>query len=261
MWKFNDNDYDQGEYGAILASFVTNVPISDKRLFNLYTTSSTVIKDVSIHCPRLAPSNPDVAAVLTAIKPELQTAPPLQLPQLERDPATWPATNDDMDAFWLEAVRGERDVSLGTTFPQGLIIEEELLVKPFGSFKDLLLFISSYPTKDSLSTVHHRYGMMNDLSNICMWRIYAKLGFQKLGRPSGILHVDVFPRRIDRKQSLFGNGHVLHQIPANLRKYWNTHASNMISCSSARIGIVLGHSAAASYQMHLERKNIRYQCL
>ncbi len=166
-----------------------------------------------------------------------------------------------MDTFWLEAVRGERDVSLGTTFPQGLTIEEELLVKPFGSFEDLLLVISSYPTKDPLRTVHHRYGMMNDLSNICMWTIYAKLGFHKLEQPSGILHVDVFPRRIDRKQFLFGDGHVVHRIPANLRNYWNTHASNMISRSSARIGIVLGHSAAASYQKHLERKNFRYQRL
>ncbi len=196
--KLDESNCDMEEYAASLASFITDIAVPDDRLFNIYASASTVIEDTSKICPDLSLSRPETAQFSGEIQRDIQTAPPLKLSQLQRDSVTWPSTNAEMDAFWLEGVQGERELDSPASLPIGLSIEEESLVKHFGSFQDPLLLISLYPIKDPLSTVHLRYGINNSLSNICMWTICAKLGFHLPSiRSSGMLHIKVFPRRID----------------------------------------------------------------
>ena len=103
----------------------------------------------------------------------------------------------------------------------GLTMEEEFLVKLFGSFHDPLLVLSSYPPKDPKSTVHLSYGTTNDLSNISMFFLYTKLGFNNATmRSSGMLHVDVFSRRTDRMVTIGSGIPVIQKMPQVLREFW-----------------------------------------
>jgi hypothetical protein len=62
------------------------------------------------------------------------------------------------------------------------------------------MMLSSYPTSDLSSTVHHSYATVNDMSNISMSKLLIKLEFNVVNvRKTGTLIVDVFPRRLDRK--------------------------------------------------------------
>lgn len=105
-----------------------------------------------------------------------------------------------MDTLWHEGVDGEtKVVALGLSLPQGLDMWPSNLVKPFGSLSDPLLVLVSYPTAHPTSTVHFEYGMTNDLSSSLMSRLYTKLGYHVADyRKTGMLHVDIFPRRLDR---------------------------------------------------------------
>ncbi len=99
-----------------------------------------------------------------------------------------------MDRIWLNAVKIERELDLPMPLPDGLTMEEESLVKPSGRIDDPQLVISTYPTKNPKSTVHLRYGVVNDLSNLSMFNLCAELGFHMPGiRSSGMLRLDVFP--------------------------------------------------------------------
>lgn len=122
------------EYAASLALIITDIPVADNRLFNIYASASTVIEDTSKICPDLSLSRPETAQFVREIQRNIQTAQPLKLPQLQRDPVTWPSTNAEMDAFWIEGVQEERELDLPTSLPVGLSIEEESLVKHFSSF-------------------------------------------------------------------------------------------------------------------------------
>ena len=62
-----------------------------------------------------------------------------------------------MNQRWNYAVYGEQQL--------GLDLNESLLVKLVGSPQSPLLLISSYP---KFSTACPRYGMVNDMSNVCM---------------------------------------------------------------------------------------------
>lgn len=64
-------------------------------------------------------------------------------------------TDDDMDILWRHAYVGEKAVPL-KQIPAWLNMEEDNLVKPTGPLRDSLMIISSYPTTDGNSTVHHR---------------------------------------------------------------------------------------------------------
>jgi hypothetical protein len=74
------------------------------------------------------------------------------------------------------------------------------LVKPVGSLQSVFMILSSYSARDERSTVNLEYGTVDDLSNVSILQLYAKLSLHKATvRPTGPLHVDVFPRRLDRK--------------------------------------------------------------
>ena len=95
-----------------------------------------------------------------------------------------------------------------------------------------------------------------------MFPLYAKLGFHKATvRSSGMFHIAIFPRRLDRKvipgASACG-GSCLRKMPRELREYWEDHAFHCISRSKARVAIVPGHSAARVYQVSLAHRGVHY---
>jgi hypothetical protein len=81
-----------------------------------------------------------------------------------------------MDAAWIEAVEGEKMLD-HPDLPSGFEMPDDYLVRPFGSFEDPLLVLSSYPTAKPGSSVQINYGMVNDISNQCKFMLYAKLGY------------------------------------------------------------------------------------
>lgn len=66
---------------------------------------------------------------------------------------------------------------------------------PMADTNSPLLIITSYPT---MTTYLPDYGVVNDLSNGCMFDLYSKIGFERPRASAGVLHLDVTPFRIDR---------------------------------------------------------------
>jgi hypothetical protein len=123
------------------------------------------------------------------------------------------------------------------------------------------MILSSYPTRDERSTVNLEYGTVDDLSNVSIFQLYAKLGLHKATiRPTGPLHVDVFPRRLDRK-ILPGRSGVMVNIPEVLKDFWAAHADQYLYNTSARVIIVCGHQARKHYTKFLSKNRIRHDIL
>jgi hypothetical protein len=153
------------------------------------------------------------------IPAHLAKSPPFQIPVLSRDPTTWPLVSPDMDSLWQHAVDGERALELAST-PDWLNMDEHSLCKFNGHLEDTLLFVSSYPTAAPSASVHNRYGTVDDLSNLCMFLLYAKFGFHHAQlRKHGVMHVDIMARRIDRKKVPSGSNSLgpLRKLPNSLR--------------------------------------------
>jgi hypothetical protein len=162
-----------------------------------------------------------------------------------------------MDDIWVTAVEAEAQLVVPET--QGLDMDVRYLVKPVGSPYSAVMVLSSYPTKDPRSTVHVEYGTVDDLWKISMFLLYAKLGLHKANsRSTGVFHLDIFPRRLDRKQMLYADD-VLATIPKVLWQYWANYADQLLAASSARIIIVAGHSACKHYQGNLTENNVEHQ--
>ncbi|KAJ4365555.1 hypothetical protein N0V83_008174 [Neocucurbitaria cava] len=173
-----------------------------------------------------------------------------------------------MDEAWNAAVNIEQELRL-PSLSTGLSMEAKVdglyQVKPFGSLDAPLLVLSSYPTKDPSITAHLEYGIVNDMSNLCIFSMYAKLGFHKANdRSSSMLHLDFFPRRIDRKVIPGGipaGSGVLRKMPSALRDHWQEFASDCILRSKAHVAIVFGQSAARVYEAHLYDQGIDHKCV
>lgn len=146
--------------------------------------------------------------------------PPLEIPKFQRSPTNWPSTNHTLDGLWEQAVHGEKNV-MPTSPPSWLNTNPSRLCKPFGSLEDRMMWLSSYPTEGHFSTVHHNYGVQNDLSNISMFTLYAKFGLHVANqRPDGVFHHNIFPRRLDRKKMDTGTeSRVLQEVPKPLANY------------------------------------------
>ena len=109
-------------------------------------------------------------------------------------------------------------------------------VKPTGSLRDTLLIVSSYPTAKEDSTVYRSYSTTLDISNESMFMLYAKLGHNvSLIRNHSALHLDVFPRRVDRNIAL-GLRNIVDQVPTNLGMYWRLVLRQLIESSHSKTG-------------------------
>lgn len=134
-----------------------------------------------------------------------------------------------------------------------------LAVKPSGSLLDTLLIVTSYPTARMGSTVHRSYGTTIDMSNVSLFMLYAKLGHNVSSiRNHSALHLNLYPRRINRKLVPTGQG-VLEKLPAQLRKYWTSFAHELMDKSHSKLALLVGSAGIATYVDYLKQNNIRHQ--
>jgi hypothetical protein len=143
-------------------------------------------------------------------------------------------------------------------------MDEASLCKPWQTPNTPLLVLSSYPTKHS--TVHPRYSTNHDISNPCVGLLLAKLSFHSAGPgPKPVCLIDVFPRRLSRKdfsQEQLGSEKLFQMLPPRLVQYWDTIAMDMVDRSSAKVVVVMGASARASYERHRRRRdNCQFEAL
>lgn len=125
-------------------------------------------------------------------------------------------------------------------------------VKPFGGLEDPFICISSYPTLDALSTVHHDNSVDANMSNQSIAHLYTQLGFHVATmRSSGMLRVDIFSKRIDRKLALDNQDTILDRQPKELRQHWRQFAMRCIEQSSSRAALVTEHAANQVYKQYL----------
>ncbi|KAI4700965.1 hypothetical protein J4E81_003929 [Alternaria sp. BMP 2799] len=184
-------------------------------------------------------------------------SPPFAIPRHERETKSWPSTYEESDLLWEEGAKAERAIKLpvGTNMPKWLDMAEDQL----GSIQDSLVVVSSYPTAKDGSTVHASYGTTMDLSNQCMNMLYSKLGLHlKSVRPTGALHVDVFPRRINR-DNIDGLGNVVDEIPTNLRLFWQCVAQEWLARLQAKIALLVGAAAVNAYLSYLDANHVQHQ--
>lgn len=147
---------------------------------DIHVTSDEVIEEIAQYYPEITPRNPLVANFLKDVAIAVANVPPLQLPLIERVPTTWASIGEEMDQLWAAKVEGEREIDIGV-LPINADVEEHLLVKPFGSFSDPLVVLSSFPPNLESSTVHKNYATVNDQSNNATSVLRTRLGFNKLG--------------------------------------------------------------------------------
>lgn len=101
---------------------------------------------------------------------------------------------------------------------------------------------------------------MDDIINVCIFLLYAKLSVAQLSPPqTGLLHVDTFCRRIDRKE--FRGGSTILQLPTPLRKLWEAFSNDLLNQLQACIVIVAGHSARQFYEARLQASGKRFERL
>ena len=176
-----------------------NIPLRDKDLFNIDVTSTEVTSMVEKVLPAL--SSKEMQRFYKTIAEHLDNSPPLSKPVRSRYPTTWSLVNPESDLLWKHSVDGEHALDLGdpSLLPKWLNMSEHGLVKPIGSFTNNLLLISSYPTASEEGSVHNHYGTVDDMSNGCMWMLYAKFGYHVADLLShGVMQIDVMARRLDQ---------------------------------------------------------------
>jgi hypothetical protein len=173
-------------------------------------------------CPQLSVDNPLVATFLGELQnyvlsqADNVTKIPIRVPRS----ITWPILGSDVDEYW-EGENGVENHEPNVPYrPAWLNMGRERLVKPRGSFSSpilvfsrcitpillrhaLMLTIYSYA---SMMTIHRDCATVDDLSNGCMADVFHKMGF--FGpemRAADMLYIDMFPRRLDRKNRGMGS--------------------------------------------------------
>jgi hypothetical protein len=259
----DDNvDVDIDEEQAVNESCM-RLDVDDAHLFSTTLSNREVRKLVGRIAPALATTDPQMAHFTARVKERIKRAAPPLFPTIEANPHDWASTNATMDDLWRQAVAGEQRLfATDMAVPEGLSTEPEHLVKPFGSLTDELLVISSYPTADPASSVHLKFATTNDLSNWSMARLYAKLGYHNIQeRKTGMMHIDHFPRRLDRKKMLGRESSVLSNMPKLLALYWSTWAKRCIQMSRATVVVVSGHSATKLYLAYLKERSATHHII
>jgi len=143
-------------------------------------------------------------------------------------------TEPAIDDLFSEYAKKERKLNLPNVL-SGLDMRPNTLVEPAGSTKSLLLIVSSYPTLNVHSSIHIKYGSVNDILNMSMFTLYAKLGLYRADIcTTGAMHVNVIARRLDRKNfyNRLDNG-IIRKLPNPLRTLWYEYSEKLIELSEA----------------------------
>jgi hypothetical protein len=227
------------------------------KLFDTTTSRKEVMDQIASILPRLATTTAMMKQFINTVKEHVTQAPPYVIPSREQRPRTWASTDQAMDDLWRKAV--EEEARLAVPEVDGLDMDVKYLVKPAGSLSSTLMVLGSYPTMDPHSTVLLEYSTTDDLSNVSMFMLYAKLGLHKANvQKSGVLHVDLFPRRIDRKQ-IHGNDCMMSSISKVLRRFWEQQTDRLLAASSSCVLIVCGHLASERYQDYLSQSKMKHE--
>lgn len=99
-----------------------------------------------------------------------------------------------------------------------------------------------------------------------MFLLYAKLGFYRADlRPCGMLHVDIFPRRLlDRKlvpDGGVGPEKLLTKVSPALTRYWESSTFRCVAASKAPVAVALSRAAQATYGRYLEQHGVVHDVL
>ncbi|KAH4060038.1 hypothetical protein HBI81_232850 [Parastagonospora nodorum] len=113
--------------------------------------------------------------------------------------ATWASAVSWMGKLQGQHAAAETELQPGPLL-QGLTMPPEHLVKPIEDISSPIVAFVSYPTKDKTSTMHIDWATVDDMTNMCMYLLDTKLSLHKVLVGPGILHIDIFPRRIDHCQ-------------------------------------------------------------
>jgi hypothetical protein len=230
-----------------------SIPVS--RLFNPRATAADVLQDVRSLLPALSDSQTDMAALISRTRNSKQPKPIFSVH--EESSTTWPFGHPDTDVWWDKKVRGE-PILRPASIPHWLDMDESKLDKPLGSFKTKLFVLSSYLADHT--TMHQRYGRVNDLSTVCMSTLYKKAGLGQMGRQSDMLHLDIFPRRLNRNEMLPAR-RVFSLVPSALLQYSENVAVNAIELLEASVILNMGEYAARVYAKSLVARRLRYRVI
>ncbi|KAH3941317.1 hypothetical protein HBH98_222750 [Parastagonospora nodorum] len=138
--------------------------------------------------------------------------------------------------------------------PQGLNMKPSYLVNLAGTLQAPMVILSSYPTEDPTSTLHLDYAI-DDMTNVCMLARYARLGLHKKTTKTGILHVNIIPRRTDRKRFIGGgsSGSLMRQLSERLQTHCHNASNDLLDQAADKIILVLGHTARRFYDERLSK--------
>lgn len=115
--------------------------------------------------------------------------------------------------LWNKAVGKEKELLEHVDLPEGVKKKEHHLVKQLGSLCDPLMIFPSHPIAEPSSVVHLNYGTQNDISNQSMYRLYNKLVSRNVLGTSGVFHINVWLRRLNRKGIRCRETSVLGRMP------------------------------------------------
>jgi hypothetical protein len=174
-----------------------------------------------------------MASFIAKLRRYVKGAKPFTIPDRQPSPTTWPSTNDKMDDIWEQAVPGEAQLN-PSSLPQELSMHPQHLVKPVGSLQAPVAVLCSYPTLDANSTVQLDFATIDDISNQSISTLYCKLEYNKLNiQPTELVHLNMFPRRLDRKQILGSVTSALSKVPKFLTQYWESHTDTLLKMAAA----------------------------
>jgi hypothetical protein len=235
--------------------------ISNLDLLSPDIPTETILCQVTTVFPRLSGKNADIATFTTKLQCYVKDARPFTITDRQPSPTTWPSTNDEMDEIWQQAVNREAQLHLGS-LPQGISMHPRYLVKPVGSLQAPVAVLCSYPTLDANSAVQLDFATIDDISNQSSFTLYCKLGYNKLNiQATELLHLDVFPRRLNRKQIFGPATSVLSKVPQALTQYWESHTDMLLKMAAAPVAIVAGHTALQYYEKYLRRNEVRHETI
>lgn len=224
--------------------------LSTERLLNPDATSSDILADVKLMMPALFTDLPEIKAFLRKL--EKAPAKPSSFPNIEKEPLTWADVDPEIDQHRDECIDNRPEIRNPPPF---MTQDPAMPVNPFGSFQAKSLINSSYPTSAPRSSLLMEYATVNNLTNMCMFKLYAKPGFYRIDlRKADILHLDIYPVRLDRNKQ--DAREPISRLPAKVRNYWETRHADRTKRSKAKIIIHVGNTTALQYQRHIQHEGL-----
>jgi hypothetical protein len=110
-----------------------------------------------------------------------------------------------------------------------------------------------------MTTSYLDWATVDDTTNVCMADLYHKMGVMGFEQQrADTLHVDILPRRIDRKDILRSVGlptsvpllaePIVPMLPDDIRNHWLKAHTDALRRSTARVVLNFGKFAASKYR-------------